>query len=55
MVQKSAKTNRMRRVRAVSSEPAPAKDPLHHQRVGKVPGQEEGVFTVDKEGGSGVP
>ena len=32
-----------------SSEPAPAKDPLHHQRVGNVPSQ-EGVFTVGKEG-----
>lgn len=55
-VQKSAKANGMRKVRAVSSEPAPAEEPPHHQRVGKVPsqGEEDGVSTVDKQGGSGV-
>ena len=47
----------MRKVSAMSSEPAPAEEPLHHQHVGTVPsqGEEEGVFTVDKQWGSGVP
>lgn len=55
-MQKSAKANGVRKVRAVSSEPAPAEGhPSPACGQGSQSREEDGVSTVDKQGSSGVP